>query len=234
MSVLVEAVDVGKRYVVGKTELRVLEGVSLQVAAGETLAVVGVSGAGKTTLLHILGGLDRPDAGRVRFGGRDLYAMPARARTRERARRMGFVFQSYHLLPEMDLLENVLLPAMALSGGVALRRSRDRAYALLEAVGLRDRASHLPVELSGGEQQRAALARALMNDPEIILADEPTGNLDAATGAQVVQPLLGLTRDGAHALVIVTHDERLAARCDRVLRLEHGRVKPAGGEPGTG
>jgi predicted ABC-type transport system involved in lysophospholipase L1 biosynthesis ATPase subunit len=171
--------------------------------------------------------LDQPDAGRVTVAGNDVYGMSRARRTRMRATDIGFVFQSYHLMPEMDLLENVMLPAMALpdwlhGGGPA----RVRALELLDAVGLADRADHLPMELSGGEQQRAALARALMNQPRLVLADEPTGNLDDATGGRVMDLLLSLTDGRDHALVMVTHNRRVAQRCDRVLQLTDGGIHP--------
>jgi predicted ABC-type transport system involved in lysophospholipase L1 biosynthesis ATPase subunit len=226
MPVLIEAENIHKSYVVAKTRLHVLGGVSLSVAAGEAVAVAGKSGAGKSTLLHILGGLDRPDDGSVSLQGRSLYALPGGERSRVRASALGFVFQSYHLLPEMDVLENVMLPAMARSRFVSpYSGMRRRAMDLLEAVGLADRAVHTPMELSGGEQQRVALARALMNDPQLVLADEPTGNLDAATGSQVLDCLFSLTRERGRTLIVVTHSESLAAMCDRTLRLRDGRVE---------
>ena len=160
-----------------------------------------------------------------RSDGLPVWLAPA-ACSRLRAARIGFVFQSYHLLPEMDLAENVMLPAMA-AGGLGRRRARERARELLEQVGLADRATHTPLELSGGEQQRAALARALMNAPALLLADEPTGNLDRDTGAQILYLLFGLSREHTHALVVVTHAPEVAARCDRVLRLEDGVLAPA-------
>ena len=195
MSVLIQVMDIHKTYTVRKSPLHVLRGACLDVNAGDTVAIIGKSGAGKSTLLHILGGLDRPDEGRVVIEGRDFYGLSSAQRSRIRASEIGFVFQSYHLLPEMDVLENVMLPAMAI--GASFRpRSGIRAYAmeLLTSVGLADRADHTPVELSGGEQQRAALARALMNDPKLVLADEPTGNLDGATGGQVLDMLFALTK----------------------------------------
>jgi len=222
-NLLIEARDVHKTYTLRHKEVRVLCGASLDVKAGESVAVIGRSGAGKSTLLHILGGLDRPDEGRIVMAGRDLYGISAAERTRIRATRVGFVFQSYHLLPEMDVFENVYLPAMAVGRVQTPRRDvRQRALDLLGAVGLADRANHTPMELSGGEQQRVALARALMNDPQLILADEPTGNLDSETGDQVLKTLLSLTRGRGHTLVIVTHDERIAQACDRVLMLAEG------------
>jgi putative ABC transport system ATP-binding protein len=220
--------DVARTYYVGRAAVPVLDGVSFTVARGSRTAIVGASGAGKSTLLHILGGLDRPDAGGVVLDGTDVYGIGAGARTRLRAARIGFVFQSYHLLPEMDVLENVMLPAMAGSGG---RRKpgepKARALDLLAAVGLAARAMHTPMELSGGEQQRVALARALMNAPDLVLADEPTGNLDAVTGERVLEHLFAMTAHRAHTLVVVTHSEALARRCDVRYRLRDGRVERA-------
>ena len=225
MTALIQAEAIHKRYLMGKTELNVLRGASVSVNPGESVAVIGRSGAGKSTLLHVLGGLDRPDAGRVWVGGQDLYALSAGRRTAIRGTRLGFVFQSYHLLPEMDVIENVMLPALARAGWWAAAADvRARARDLLACVGLDDRAAHRPMELSGGEQQRVALARALVNDPEIVLADEPTGNLDGTTGGQVLDHLFTLTRAKGHALLLVTHSETTAARCDRVLRLEAGTL----------
>ncbi|NQT91706.1 MAG: ABC transporter ATP-binding protein, partial [Lentisphaerae bacterium] len=190
-----------------------------------TVAVVGASGAGKSTLLHVLGGLDRPDRGRVVLDGGDLYEMSAGRCTEVRGTRIGFVFQSYHLLPEMDVLENVMLPALARARWVPRYAAvREEAGRLLEAVGLKDRAIHRPMELSGGEQQRVALARALMNDPDLVLADEPTGNLDHDTGRQVLDMLFSLAREKNRSLVLVTHDVALAASCDRVLHLVDGKL----------
>ncbi len=223
MSILIQGEKLFKSYRMPTTVVHVLCGADLTVSDGQTVAVVGKSGAGKSTLLHVLGTLDRPEKGRVLIDGQDLYALPARMRTRFRSSRLGFVFQSYHLLPEMDVLENVMLPAMARRGFLlAVPASRRRALDLLGAVGLKDRADHMPFELSGGEQQRVALARALMNDPEIVLADEPTGNLDMTTGGQILEILFELTRQRGHALVMVTHNEEIASRCDRVLLLKDG------------
>jgi len=224
-AVLLAAEGVRKSYTLDSVALDVLQGVSLAVQAGETLAIMGASGAGKSTLLHCLGGLDEPTAGRVLFQGRDLYALSGPARTEVRATKIGFVFQAYHLLPELTLLENVLLPALGRRGALARQAAlRQRGLELLDRVGLRARAGHRPTELSGGEQQRAALARALMNEPELVLADEPTGNLDSQTGAQVLEYLFRLTRDRGHTLVLVTHNAEVAARCDRALILRDGRL----------
>jgi len=201
----------------------VLRGASLDVGSGETVAIVGVRGAGKSTLLHIIGGLDEPDGGRVLIEDSDFYKVSGRVRSRIRSGRIGFVFQSYHLLPEMDVVENVMLPAMAKGNLLpAYTGMRKRALELLEAVGLRERAGHTPMELSGGEQQRVALARALMNDPEVVLADEPTGNLDDATGGQVLDHLFSLTKEMGHTLVMVTHNRDIARSCDRVVQLVDG------------
>lgn len=221
--ILLSGHELYRTYRLDSTSIPVLRGVSLEVRAGEALAITGASGAGKSTLLHILGGLDRPDRGSVILGGQDLYAMSEGARTEARATRIGFVFQSYYLLPELNVLENVVLPARSRFGAArAAPRLRARARELLERVGLGDRAQHRPAELSGGEQQRAALARALMNDPEIIFADEPTGNLDSKTGELVLNYLFGLTRGRGRTLVMVTHNEALTGRCDRVLLLKDG------------
>ena len=223
---LIKAEALCKRYVMSTQTIHVLSGASLEVVPGETLAVVGVSGAGKSTLLHILGGLDRPDEGRVWVEDANLYRLSSRRRSRVRCEKIGFVFQSYHLLPEMDVLETVMLPAMARGRRAGPASDmRGRALELLEAVGLAERATHTPFELSGGEQQRVALARALMNEPELVLADEPTGNLDDGTGGKVLDLLFSLTKSRGHAMVLVTHNERVAASCDRMLRLVDGVVE---------
>ncbi|MFH0954166.1 MAG: ABC transporter ATP-binding protein [Verrucomicrobiota bacterium] len=220
---ILEAQDLHRVFTIETISLRVLKGVSLEVQAGQTLCIMGASGAGKSTLLHILGGLDRPTQGAVRFQGVDLYRLPNRSRTELRATKIGFVFQAYHLLPELDVLENVMLPALSRFGaGRRETQNRQRAMKLLEEVGLEQRALHRPMELSGGEQQRAALARALMNDPDIVFADEPTGNLDTATGDQVLHYLFDLTKQRGHTLVLVTHNEAVAQRCDRKLLLKDG------------
>jgi predicted ABC-type transport system involved in lysophospholipase L1 biosynthesis ATPase subunit len=224
-SPILEASELHRVYTIGATTIPVLKGVSLSVRAGETVAIMGASGAGKSTLLHILGGLDRPSKGRVRFRDQSLYEMSNRARTELRATKIGFVFQSYHLLPELDIAENVTLPAMSRFDAPRFAaENRKRALDLLGQVGLRDRAGHRPMELSGGEQQRAALARALMNDPEIVYADEPTGNLDSKTGDLVLQYLFDLTRERGHTLILVTHNEAVAGRCDRTLLLQDGSL----------
>ena len=217
---LLKAENLVKDYRLPHGAVHVLRGASLEIAGGERVAIVGQSGSGKSTLLHALGGLDRPDSGSVCIDGRDIFRMSSRARTRLRAVSIGFVFQSFHLLPEMDVAENVILPSMAV--GESRRAARKRALWLLEQVGLADRATHTPMELSGGEQQRVAIARALMNQPRLVLADEPTGNLDAATGAQILDLLFSLTEAPTRALVVVTHSPDVAARCTRAVELRDG------------
>lgn len=221
---MLEVADIVKEYrLPGQQPIRVLDGVSFAVAAGEHVAIVGRSGAGKTTLLNILGGLDKPTAGDVRLGGDSLFRGfgAARRRNRLRATKIGFIFQSYHLMPELDIVENVLLPSM--TGYARVPAARARAKELLAKVGLGDRLRHLPAELSGGEQQRVALARALMCRPEVILADEPTGNLDALTGKEIMK-LLFEVNEAPIACVMVTHSAEAAARCDRVLKLDGGHL----------
>jgi len=219
METILQAENIERSYTIGKTTLEVLNGVSLEVKAGETVAIMGESGSGKSTLLHVLGGLDNPKAGKVHFKGDSVYGMSPARRSRFRAESVGFVFQSFHLLPELDILENVALPAMA-------RRSagnpKERAAELLKEVGLGERIGHRPQELSGGEQQRAALARALMNEPDIVFADEPTGNLDSKTGDKVLHYLFQLAVGRGHTLVLVTHSKDVAARCSRRLVLKDG------------
>ena len=201
----------------GQPPIEVLKGVSFDVASGERVAVVGRSGAGKSTLLNMLGGLDSPDGGSVTLDGRRITG-------KVRAAKIGFVFQSYNLMPELDVLENVTLPARSMRSPVSLGAAKRRAAELLEKVGLSGRAGHLPAELSGGEQQRVALARALVCGPELILADEPTGNLDSLTGADIMRLLVDLSSGTDLALVMVTHSAEAAAACSRVLRLEAGKL----------
>ena len=224
---LLEVQNVSKSYrLPGQKRIPVLEDVSLAVEPGEHVAVVGRSGAGKTTLLNILGGLDKPTSGDVRLDGESLFSGfgASRRRNRIRAAKIGFVFQGFHLMPELDIVENVMLPAM--TGAVKIKSPRDRAKVLLKKVGLGDRFGHLPAELSGGEQQRVALARALMCGPRLVLADEPTGNLDRLTGAEIMK-LLFEVGETPFALVMVTHSQEAAALCDRTLVLDHGCVRPA-------
>jgi ABC-type lipoprotein export system ATPase subunit len=200
--------------------IEVLRGVSFEVGAGELVAVVGASGAGKSTLLHICGGLDAADAGDVRAGSFDVTRAASSELIEWRRREVGFVFQSHHLLPALTALENVELPLRVARH--AQREAREAACALLEAVGLASRARHLPGELSGGEQQRVAIARALVSEPQIVFADEPTGNLDARTGDEVGALLVGLARERGACVLVATHNERLARLCDRTLTLADG------------
>jgi len=220
-----------KTYRLGRVDVPVLRGVDLSVAEGEWLAVLGASGSGKSTLLHVLGGLDRPDReppARVEVGGRSLPALSRRELDAYRAATVGFVFQFYHLLPELTVLENALLAPMIRLGRAAYRacarQTRARACVLLERFGLGARLAHRPAELSGGERQRVAIARALMNDPPVLLADEPTGNLDRATGSTILDVLAALHRERGRTTIMVTHDPGVAARADRVVTLEDGRV----------
>lgn len=205
--------------------MEVLSGIDLDIAARAFVAVVGPSGSGKTTLLGLLAGLDRPTAGSVALDGCDLGAMTEDERALFRVNRVGFVFQTFHLLPTLTALENVLVPAeLAGKGRGTARRIRESALNLLDRVGLAKRAHHYPVQLSGGERQRVALARAFANQPKVLFADEPTGNLDAETGARVVAIMEELNRDAGTTLVLVTHDNDLAARADRIVRIAGGRV----------
>jgi lipoprotein-releasing system ATP-binding protein len=226
--VILKAENVHKSYRMGATRVVVLKGVDLAVRQGEFVAVVGASGSGKSTLLHLLGGLDRPDQGRIQFQGRDVNRMGARELNRYRNERVGFVFQFYHLLDELNVLENVVLPAMVARGVlgwlVARHAARRRGERLLDQLGLRERTRHKPYQLSGGERQRVAIGRALMNEPRLLLADEPTGNLDSATGNGILQVFETLNRAG-QTIVLVTHDERVARRAQRTITLADGRVR---------
>jgi lipoprotein-releasing system ATP-binding protein len=218
-----EARGVDKSYVVGTTRLQVLRGLELSVEKGEMVAIVGASGVGKSTLLHVLGGLDTTDGGAVRIGDQDIAAMSPDALTAFRNRHVGFVFQFHHLLPEFSALENVGMPMR-----IARSRRADcetRAAAMLDRVGLSERAAHNPGMLSGGEQQRVAIARALIMEPTLLLADEPTGDLDEHTAESLHDLLREMHRERGLTSVIATHNPRLAAACDRVLRLEEGRLR---------
>lgn len=220
---LLSARRVAKSYTMGKRRLEVLRGVSLEVARGEFIALRGASGAGKSTLLHLFGGLDSPNAGEIWFAGKNLAQSSEGDLTKLRNTKVGFIFQAYHLLPELDALENVCVPARLarVPAEVAARRGCE----LLTRVGLGARLDHKPYELSGGEQQRVAIARALMNEPELILADEPTGNLDSHTGAEIVDLLVSLRAEKSTTLIIATHDASVAARAPKVIQLVDGQIQ---------
>ncbi len=222
-STLIEARDLHKSYAIGRRTLEVLRGVDLEIARGEILALRGASGAGKSTLLHLLGGLDVPNRGEVIFAGRSLTGLDGSALALWRSAKVGFIFQAYHLLPELDALENVCLPARMARLPAEAAEARGRE--LLARVGLAERTEHKPYELSGGEQQRVAIARALINRPELILADEPTGNLDSHTGGEIIELLFALQAERESTLLIATHDSKIAGRARRVIELIDGRIE---------
>lgn len=227
MSEIISASNIHKSYKMGQSSIDVLKGLELSVPKGAFLAVVGASGSGKSTLLHILGALDTPDKGSVHFNGNDLQKFSSRQLNTFRNKKVGFVFQFYHLLDELTVLENVILPVMAgisTLGWLAQRNStKKRANELMERLGLAQRIRHKPYQLSGGERQRVAIARALINGPEMLLADEPTGNLDFETGNGILDILEELNRDG-QTIIMVTHDDRIAQRAHSVIRLLDGRI----------
>ena len=219
---VLETRDVKRTFRQGPIDLEVLRGVNFAVRPGERIAIIGASGSGKTTLLQILGGLDRPTAGSVHVEGQDIHALGEKARGELRNRTLGFIYQFHHLLQEFSALENVAMPLLVRRE--PKQEAERRARAILERVGLGERLVHRPNELSGGERQRAAVARALVTNPKIVLADEPTGNLDGANAENVFTLMLELNRELATSLIVVTHDRKLAARMDRVLELEAGNL----------
>jgi ABC-type lipoprotein export system ATPase subunit len=224
---MLKANEIYKSYKMGQAKIDVLKGVDLSVQPGEFVAIVGASGSGKSTLLHILGALDEPDAGSVEFEGKRLDKFSGGQLNRFRNQMVGFVFQFYHLLDELNMLENVVLPAMAQSGTLGWLKRRigvkKRAKDLLERFGLAERIAHKPYQLSGGERQRVAIARALMNEPRVLLADEPTGNLDSETGNGILEVLEELNHNG-QTIVMVTHDDRIARRAHNTIRLADGKI----------
>jgi len=221
--VLVSAKGVHKTYTLGRRSLEVLRGVDLELGRGEFLALRGASGAGKSTLLHLLGGIDTPNQGEIWLAGRSLATLGRGALARLRNKEVGFIFQAYYLLPELDALENVCLPARMARTPAAQAEARGRE--LLARVGLKERVEHKPYELSGGEQQRVAIARALINEPDLILADEPTGNLDSHTGDEIINLLCALRDEKQTTLIMATHDARVAARAPRIIELVDGQIE---------
>ncbi len=219
---MLEAQNLHKVYKDGKINLEALKGINLKVKRGEILCVIGPSGAGKSTLLHLLGGLDEPSEGKVIFEDKDLYRLPEKQRAEIRNKRIGFVFQFYHLLPEFSALENVMLPALIDS--TLYSQAKENALRLLKLVGLEGRINHKPSQLSGGEQQRVAIARTLINNPDIIFCDEPTGNLDSERGEQIVQLLGNLNQEQKKTLVIVSHEEKIAKMANRIIHIRDGKL----------
>jgi putative ABC transport system ATP-binding protein len=220
--VVVRTVGLTRRYKMGDTFVEALRGVDLEIARGEFVALVGPSGSGKSTVLNLIGGLDRPTEGEIWIDGKELSARDEKTLTRHRRQHVGFVFQSFNLLPRLTAEENVALPLMF--GGVPEKERRARAKELLEQVGLAERLTHRPTQLSGGEQQRVAIARALVGQPALLLADEPTGNLDTTTGVEIMHLLKELNQEHGLTLLVVTHDPEVAAFADRVVRLRDGQV----------
>jgi len=219
-----QASNINKSYYSFGKPLRVLKSVDMTIKQGEIISIVGPSGAGKSTLLHILGGLDQPDQGMVSFDGEDIYNLGDAARAKIRNSQIGFVFQFYHLLPEFTALENVILPAMILQRQTKKSMFNEKGINLLAKVGLKERSEHKSYQLSGGEQQRVAIARALINKPDIVFCDEPTGNLDSESGRGIIELLMELNKEGNQSVVIVTHDEDIAARSHRTIHIKDGQL----------
>ena len=216
---MIETHDLHRGYRIGKKSIEVLHGVNLSIAKGEKVFLCGPSGAGKTTLLYTLAGLEKPERGIVRIAGTDLYSLGRKAQAKFRNQSIGYVFQNYHLLPELTAVENVAVP-----GAIAGINRTEEALIALERVGLKDRADHLPAEMSGGEQQRVAIARAIVNQPAVLFADEPTGNLDSNTSKEIMEILLKLADEHGVTLIVVTHDQNLAKVGDRTLIIKDGKI----------
>ena len=223
---MIETIDLHRSYQIGKKSVEVLHGIDLSIRRGERVFLCGPSGAGKTTLLYTLAGLERPERGSVKIHGEDLYVMGRKQQARFRNREIGYIFQNYHLLPELTALENVAVP-----GAIAGRDTTEMAMNALERVGLSNRAEHLPAELSGGEQQRVAIARAIVNEPKVLFADEPTGNLDSKNSAEIMSMLMDLATEHHVTLVVVTHDRSLAGAGDRTLIIRDGSIHDSDAVP---
>lgn len=217
--VMIETRDLHRSYRIGKKSIEVLHGIDLRISKGEKVFLCGPSGAGKTTLLYTLAGLEKPEQGSVHIAGTDLYGLGRKEQARFRNKSIGYIFQNYHLLPELTAVENVAVP-----GAIAGENRTEDAMRALERVGLKNRADHLPAELSGGEQQRVAIARAIVNEPSVLFADEPTGNLDSSTGEEIMEILLELVKEKQVTLIVVTHDRSLAEVGDRTLEIKDGKV----------
>jgi len=228
---LIRLKDIKKTYLMGKVPVNALRGLDLEIADGEMVAIMGPSGSGKTTLLNVIGLLDTPSVGSYKLEGDEVAKLSDRRRSQLRNKRFGFVFQVYNLLPRLTAVENVMIPLIY--GGVKKRERRPRSEAAMEAVGLKDRMRHRPSELSGGEQQRVAIARALVNEPSVILADEPTGNLDSKSGATIIDLIQQLHQERQVTVVLITHDAGIASRAERIVQLRDGQVSD-GEEPAAG
>jgi lipoprotein-releasing system ATP-binding protein len=223
-AMILTARNIHKRYQQGVSDLHILKGIDLDIQEGDVASIVGPSGAGKSTLLHILGGLDTPTDGSVILNGKNVYTLNDADRARLRNEQIGFVFQFYHLLPELNALENVMLPAMILGRSRGSKELEARGAELLDKVGLKTRMTHRASELSGGEQQRVAIARALINSPKIVLCDEPTGNLDSKSGEAIIEILLNLNKTERQTLVLVTHDEKVASKSHKTIQIIDGKL----------
>lgn len=221
---IIQATGICKSYKQSKKTLEILKGIDIEIDEGEFVSIVGPSGAGKSTLLHILGGLDQPNTGTVILDNENVYRLKDEARAKLRNRKIGFVFQFYHLLPEFTAIENVMLPLLVREDKINTKKFEQKSKELLEQVGLGNRLDHKPNQLSGGEQQRVAIARALVNDPKIIFSDEPTGNLDSQSGNEIIELLMELNKKNKQTLVIVTHDDNIARFSSRVIRMKDGEI----------